>query len=173
MPPEENNAFLLIALENDPGVGEEDDAGDGVSRGTAFFSDGDAGVEEIWRLWLSHRSDTEQEGVVREWGFVLWDQERLHKVHHLLPPWITATPSEVFPLDKRMTMMNESWKARTEIYRRGGRDYWSKDDMSRVVWPEGRSLETRESSSAFALGLLAEAKILWRTDFTVISKQEK
>jgi hypothetical protein len=43
--------------------------------------------------------------------------------------------------------MKRSWKERAEIYRRGGREYWSEGDLSWVIWTEGGTQLTSEGAT--------------------------
>lgn len=73
---------------------------------------------------------------LRRRAYVMWDSARLAAWGLLDKDWRTI-PREAFdssPRPRRLVDMVDSWKARREIWNRGGRGWWSPGDESRVVW---------------------------------------
>ncbi|KAM5351173.1 hypothetical protein ACJ41O_003896 [Fusarium nematophilum] len=169
MPPEENGTFLQCSLEATLDLDVDEDTGRMILEATPFFSDGDGGAEEIWKLTTldsdlgiyDHRDLS-----LRQWGYVLWDDERLQPLRCLLPPWtaIADLPQDHGSLGTVTEAVRESWEARSSLYRRGARGFWSKDDESRLVWPHLRKDQASEALKR-PPGSLAEAKDMWRTRF--------
>ena len=104
--------------------------------------DSDRGPEEAWRwgtiangLWRYPGPA----GTLRRRGYVMWDSARLAAWGVLDQDW-HIIPCEKFDpslRSLRIVDMVDSWKARREIWDRGGRGWWSPGDESRVVWPPG------------------------------------
>ncbi|KAK2762247.1 hypothetical protein FQN54_001257 [Arachnomyces sp. PD_36] len=107
------------------------------------LEDPDSGPYNAW--YWAHAHDDGEDFVfgpdyygLRYSGYVMWDNWRLsewnifsetfqYRNYHYLP----ASQSSAHPWEIR-----KSWKRRTEIYKLGGRGWWSKDDESKIVWPE-------------------------------------
>lgn len=105
----------------------------------------DKGPFEAWRLMLDKDNIDmgvyyfmDNEAWLRERGYVFWDWERI--VEHNLAKVITELGHEVDdPFDdQELEDMEESWDERSLVWQKGGRGYWSKDDLSRIEWPPGR-----------------------------------
>ncbi|EFX06624.1 hypothetical protein CMQ_6945 [Grosmannia clavigera kw1407] len=77
----------------------------------------------------------------REQAYVLWDEDRL-KRYSLLELFSETAPESELELEdteNEHDVMEKSFDARSEIYQKGGRGYWSNDDEHRISWPEGFS----------------------------------
>ena len=108
--------------------------------------DTDAGPKDAWlwahedclrlyyHLYGGHRT-------LRRWGYVFWDSARWKQLRFLDTDyfaWRIKTLHEEKHQDRRgypYKEMRASWQARSQIWCRGGRGYWSKGDESRVQWP--------------------------------------
>lgn len=116
--------------------------------GTLLQENGDEGAKQIWRFSMEnlHLSDKTL-GVYsgrnwphRQWGYVMWDHDRLSALGVLDRPWISTDMVE-YPLPSYLySFLNpevqKSWDRRREIHEAGGRGYWAKQDETRIVWPE-------------------------------------
>ena len=126
-----------------------------------FFNDSDAGPEKAWR-W-AHDRDTcigfVNSGIrrqIREWGYVFWDNSRLDKFEALETPW--QLPDEDPPVD--YTEMRKSHDRRSQIYMAGGRGWWSWEDETKVIWPNGKRELPKLLREPREVKSLAEAKEL-------------
>ncbi|KAK2757966.1 hypothetical protein FQN54_004372 [Arachnomyces sp. PD_36] len=74
--------------------------------------------------------------LLRERGYVMWDQWRLLEWNLFGKPF--EEEDYPYPVDhlteERQEEVEESWDIRREIFRNGGRGWWSKDDESKIVW---------------------------------------
>ena len=115
---------------------------DVVPYSTRSAIDTDKGPEEAWQwgtiangIWRNPGPA----GTLRRRGYVMWDSARLAAWNLLDQDWRTI-PCEKFDpslRSLRIVDMVDSWKARREIWNRGGRGWWSPGDESRVVWLPG------------------------------------
>ena len=141
MPPGENEAFLGTAITNICELSPLEGDGKAILEASPFCADIDVGAEQMWRLSLTNKSNTSfaihaySDWASRQWGYVLWDYDRLKALDALDRP--LAEEQEPFSLSIPEDV-TASWEAREAIYRRGGRGYWAKDDESRIVWPRRR-----------------------------------
>jgi hypothetical protein len=121
----------------------EDYSDDQLARITAsFFPDSDTGPVEAW-VW-AHKEESGRQFIntpirqpLREWGYVMWDRARLHEWKVFQTPW--GPPDDYPPTTEVLECHAEretSLQRRSEIYRSGGRGWWSFEDESKVVWPK-------------------------------------
>lgn len=104
--------------------------------------DGDKGPEEAWRWAYACNTheywyNMNEQGFLRERGYVMWDSTRLAQWDLLKHVW-DELPHEPFIIDdhhRRQDKMRDSFEARHKIWRRGGRGWWSPGDESRIIWP--------------------------------------
>ncbi|KAI1385952.1 uncharacterized protein F4822DRAFT_414582 [Hypoxylon trugodes] len=101
--------------------------------------DTDKGPFEAWRVTFNPLPPsawvmlTNNSGL-RERAYVLWDLDRIEK-YGLLKLFDNAPKdSELQHTPNDYDEMNESFKERSEICRKGGSGHWSKNDESRIVW---------------------------------------
>lgn len=79
----------------------------------------------------------------RRCGYVIWDDlgsgmdDEMFQKHLLNARNLDAVPAT--ELEESRAEMERSWEERTAIYKRGGRGYWSKGDLSQIVWGEEAS----------------------------------
>ncbi|KAF6231404.1 hypothetical protein HO173_010364 [Letharia columbiana] len=104
--------------------------------------DGDKGPEEAWRWAYAGNTNAawyniSEQGSLRKRGYVMWDSARLAQWGLLTYEWDELSRDSFNSEDhrRRMDEMRGSFKARHEIWCRGGRGWWSAKDESRVVWP--------------------------------------
>lgn len=74
---------------------------------------------------------------LRQYGYVMWDtpedldpQEACNRVREAQEERFEEHES----FEKERHDMEQSWMERVSIYAKGGRGYWSADDLSQVVW---------------------------------------
>lgn len=114
----------------------------------SFFSDPDAGPEDVWR-W-SHDTSTPNEFVncarhkkLREWGYVMWDRLHLDQRDVFRYPWqpmlqsVQGRTAERSAGVDREADLRASQARRSIIHLAGGRGYWDEEDEGKVVWLEG------------------------------------
>lgn len=71
---------------------------------------------------------------LRKRAYVFWDQDRL-EYYSMLQLFRNAPPeSELQASPKDIDAMKESFEERRKIFKKGGRGYWSKGDLSRIIW---------------------------------------
>lgn len=71
---------------------------------------------------------------LRERAYVLWDNDRLDKYSMLeLYRSVPEDPSHMCHEDEFINMQ-KSFEERSQIWRKGGRGYWSPNDTSRIEW---------------------------------------
>ncbi|KAM3065460.1 hypothetical protein ACMFMG_011652 [Clarireedia jacksonii] len=116
---------------------EEDD--DNFIKKPVWCDDEDKGPELVWR-W-AHQSCNSTNFVLcdkhrfeREWGYVVWDYSRILELGVMENEWERTDDAEN---DKGSRPLRESMERRETIYRAGGRGWWSAEDESKVVWPDG------------------------------------
>lgn len=109
-----------------------------------FFSDPDPGPRDAW-LW-AHQEESwanwvyqESRESLRRWGYVMWDKYRLDSVHVLQEHWEDTRTSTDFleeeqEAGRERAYMQNSWERREQIFRSGGRGWWSWGDESHVQW---------------------------------------
>lgn len=76
---------------------------------------------------------------LRRRGYVMWDRSRLQlelKFFDHQPCKDAPEEDDIAPLLSEEDV-EHSYKRRSEIWRKGGRGWWSKDDESHIVWPSG------------------------------------
>ena len=100
-----------------------------------------------WRVWREAHLDCYQDDVfyyephswLRRCGYLLWD--------HPEAPLSSKELRDIIVEAKKLNLlyhfrrndrdakakMKKSWRERAEIFRRGGRGYWSEGDLSQVV----------------------------------------
>jgi hypothetical protein len=103
-----------------------------------------------FRIWRIAHEDCWQRGedliynprhdILREWGYVIWDAPKTLLPDEELRKKI-AYARELSLLEEfrrydyeEKAKMRKSWKERRQIFNRGGRGYWSKDDLSQILW---------------------------------------
>ena len=113
-----------------------------------YFADTDSGPLDVWR-W-AHLDETRAQFVyrvdrqiLREWGYVMWDRSRLDEIGIFQKDWVPTDDVQNSLLDASETesgrvWMETSFRMRQEIYRAGGRGWWSVGDHSRIEWPNGK-----------------------------------
>jgi hypothetical protein len=71
----------------------------------------------------------------REWGYVLWDLDRLQGT--IDGPWMPTTVQE--PRHTPVDIIDKivSCYSRAKIYRLGGRGWWDHTDETQIIWPPG------------------------------------
>jgi hypothetical protein len=74
---------------------------------------------------------------LRRRAYVMWDQERItrHKMLDAFRQALNSWEGGDFPTLADYEEMRESFHARSLIWAKGGRGYWSKGDESRIEWP--------------------------------------
>lgn len=76
---------------------------------------------------------------LRRCGYVIWDAPVIHpkrKPKHYIVLARRQDLIDFIEQTKAKERMRRSWEERAEIYKRGGRGYWSEGDLSKVVWSE-------------------------------------
>ena len=173
--PRASNIFLYHALEAANSLDNRLDLDHYTSEdeinniSPPYFKDPDSGPEDVWRL--THEISTrayfvngEEWSLHREWGYVMWDRGTLEEIGIFKDDWDESGRA---PWRERVSreLREASHKRREEIYRAGGRGWWSFEDESRIVWPDGKEpqnialeekhkgVETLEEAKAFILSL--------------------
>ncbi|KAK6599905.1 hypothetical protein H4I96_07231 [Botrytis cinerea] len=110
-----------------------------LSKNPVWYDDEDKGPELVWR-W-AHQSCGSVDFVLcdkhrfeREWGYVMWDYSRILELGVTESEWERTDDAEN---NKGSRPSRESMDRREKIYRTGGRGWWSAEDESKVVWPDG------------------------------------
>lgn len=101
--------------------------------------DPDKGPAEVWRI--THLEMPSREFVManahiplRESGYVMWDYDRLSRWGLLKIPWRPIPGPSREEQNRQWEEMRRSFDRRTEIWRSGGRGWWSEHDESKVVY---------------------------------------
>ena len=168
--PGENDGFLWSAFDHIRELSPLKGAGKAILEASPFCSDIDIGAEQIWRLSLTDNPDTSfavyevPDWASRQWGYVLWDYDRLNALDVLDRPWVLAEGERRFSPGS-LEDMTPSLEARQAIYSRGGRGYWAEDDESRIVWPMRSNIRPSLPPGPKPPESLAEAKEYWQTMF--------
>ncbi|TGO47290.1 hypothetical protein BCON_0285g00150 [Botryotinia convoluta] len=104
-----------------------------------WCDDNDKGPELVWR-W-AHQSCNSINFVLcdkhrfeREWGYVMWDYSRILELRVMENEWERTDDAEN---GRGSRPSRESMDRRGIIYRAGGRGWWTAEDESKVVWPDG------------------------------------
>ncbi|KAK2757965.1 hypothetical protein FQN54_004371 [Arachnomyces sp. PD_36] len=107
--------------------------------------DPDRGPCHAW-FW-AHESYNGESGfynrdheLLRKMGYVMWDDWRLEHWGILEKPFDEKdypAPDKSLS-EERIKEFKESCQRRSEIWRRGGLGWWSKDDESKIEWPKDR-----------------------------------
>jgi len=114
-----------------------------------FFQDPDTGPADVWR-WAHqeqtcvHFVNTDLRRPLREWAYVMWSRRRLEQMNIFQTPW--TEPLELAPTHEEVQRRDQreaSLDRRGEIYWRGGRGWWSFEDESRIIWPDGKGIAGR------------------------------
>ena len=153
--PPANREFLHEALNlaNEPFDGVElsefeQNSEEAVSHLYApFVHESDTGPAEAWR-W-AHQHETRAAFIyansqkwLRERGYVFLDRSRLDLWSVFQLPWeppdITAAETEIDSYRASLSQW-EKCPRRAQIYKLGGRGWWSPSDESKVVYPPGRN----------------------------------
>lgn len=149
MIPSASSDFLLDGLmEHGPDVADQplsafSEGGKKSLASKSSIEDPDPGPYNAW-YWAHERDYSEQffldgsQQLLRQRGYVMWDDWRLQKWNLFSEPFSDRNypPLRNELTEERQREIKESWERRSEIYRRGGRGWWSKDDESKIVWPE-------------------------------------
>ena len=127
--PEARDKILNQSCTNDIDAGAKD----------AWLWAHDDGTRLYYNLFNGHRT-------LRQWGYVLWDSARLKQsglLDRAWHDWSVKTQKEEDDHDERNNRYEEmvaSWKAKSQIWRLGGRGWWSSENESFVQWPAGSNL---------------------------------
>lgn len=106
---------------------------------------GDPGPLRIFESVISHRWPVQLVAQIesrryRRWGYVFWDEARLEKLGALTQDGPAELMAPEDPLgvyrEVEARQLRESRIRRSQIWRQGGSGWWSKDDESKIVWPE-------------------------------------
>ncbi|ROW13217.1 hypothetical protein VPNG_04882 [Cytospora leucostoma] len=101
--------------------------------------DTDKGPYEAWRsvnafVTGPRMFSRSANATLREHAYVLWDWDRVDK-DHLLRLFATLPMDPPHLSEEDYNNMITSFHERSVIWQRGGRGYWSENDLSKVVWP--------------------------------------
>ncbi|MCJ1283012.1 hypothetical protein MMC26_002339 [Xylographa opegraphella] len=139
--------FLHEGLVASNGDDEEDDAIELCQYGSEderryihspFLNDADPGPAKAWRWAHEHVSrgsfvQYESHRELRERGYVMWDLARLEQWNLFEQAWRSGMEPRIDFVEEYRAMVR-SFDARSEIYQRGGRGWWSEGDESKIVW---------------------------------------
>jgi hypothetical protein len=102
----------------------------------------DLGPFSNW--YMAHKDDefeqsvfSSENGMLRLCGYVIWDHTRVadNPVFRLKLKRAKLAAEGPFGFDERSwSEMIDSLEARTNVWLDGGSGYWSKDDLSKIVW---------------------------------------
>ncbi|KAH8688370.1 hypothetical protein BGZ61DRAFT_41692 [Ilyonectria robusta] len=82
---------------------------------------------------------------LRERAYVLWDNDRMDHLGMLdLYEFAPEDPSHMCHHEEEYSKMQKSFEERSQIYRQGGRGYWSPNDTSRIEWLSSNQLNENE-----------------------------
>ncbi len=101
--------------------------------------DADPGPYEAWckgnaSWWVSDSCMLTHIAGMCERGYVFWDEARSRSHQNGIAERPEDEPRDT---DAGQEDMMESFRERSEIWQKGGRGYWSRDDASRIIWPRG------------------------------------
>ena len=147
------NEFLHegLNLANEPGGGvelseyDQNDEEDFSRHHAPFVHESDPGPATAWRWAHQHETRAtfvyaDSQSFLRERGYVLWDLSRLEAwpvfQQHWEPPDTTAASTDRASY-RAALYLREKCKRRSQIYKLGGRGWWSPDDESKVVYLPG------------------------------------
>ncbi|KAH9884417.1 hypothetical protein F4778DRAFT_762890 [Xylariomycetidae sp. FL2044] len=110
-----------------------------------FFEEKDKGPQSIWRVSCFQSGWEDQDHAQlaiyddlhwghRHWGYIMWDRQRLDDIGAFEVPW--ELQDDRTGAEPTREEMQESWRARSEVYDRGGRGWWAPGDESRLEWRE-------------------------------------
>lgn len=114
----------------------------------------DGPCDTIWSgsfwIWFAAHKDSFLHSVVfqprnshlRRCGYVMWDAPEKPIEGGLSARLREARRQSLIDLievARAEDQMRRSWRERAEIYKQGGRGYWSEGDLSRIVWNEEAS----------------------------------
>lgn len=102
----------------------------------------DEGPFDAWRWAYSEHSPNVyfkiENWFFRTRAYVMWDKKRLDEWELLSSPR-GELPEEidnaVYADESEVRKQHGSWEARCEIWRKGGRGWWSFDDVTQMEWP--------------------------------------
>lgn len=109
------------------------------------FSEPDDGPIVAWKWaygdWYANCYFFSENWFFRQRAYVMWDMDRLalwglFKIRRADISKEIDYASEPSPAAEEEQL--KSYEARSEIYKNGGRGWWSPDDLSRIEWPEDR-----------------------------------
>lgn len=110
----------------------------------------DMGPPQAWR-WAYNDSTRaclyfgDDQRTLRQSGYVMWDLARLSQQGLFRNPWVSDPDSLVFnPEEERE--MQESFMARSKVWRRGGTGWWSPGDESKIQWGQPLCEQPRPGS---------------------------
>ncbi|KAH8592046.1 hypothetical protein B0O99DRAFT_744069 [Bisporella sp. PMI_857] len=172
--PRASGRFLSEALETandlDDGRYLEEYTSDEIANiANPYFQDPDTGPFDAWQ-W-AHQWTTRAYFVnsdprlsLRDWGYVMWDRSSLDKIGILGEDW--EEPDAVIQTDdevRRYQQREASLRRRREIFRKGGRGWWSFEDESRIILevpesPPGKTMEKEKGKEYRSFDSLEEAK---------------
>ena len=126
--------------------------------GKSFFSDdSDTGPKTAWQwahwnLSMYHAVGSYKHTCLLRHGYVMWDHTRVEDFYNPSVEWNFHSPysgeeaqtKRSIVENERETMMR-SWQRRSDIFRKGGRGWWSFEDESQVVW-EHEQVRTNRGS---------------------------
>ncbi|CAK7210543.1 hypothetical protein SBRCBS47491_000819 [Sporothrix bragantina] len=107
------------------------------------WKDADRGPFEAWwaatkELPLHSTLMMNSNAGLRDRAYVLWDEDRL-KEYNLFKFFTENNPDSELELEdteEEQLAMLKSFDARSRIWQRNGRGYWSEGDESRIQWPK-------------------------------------
>ncbi|KAK4099981.1 hypothetical protein N658DRAFT_143270 [Parathielavia hyrcaniae] len=121
---------------------EVDDDLEGQSEEESRYADDPD--RALYESWHSTHADLDLELVLmhpstrwlRERAYVFWDGDRVqNQLRGGFGKPDSREPKDNRAFADRLT----SFEQKTDIWRKGGRGYWSRDDMSRKEWPDNLS----------------------------------
>ncbi|KAF2745517.1 hypothetical protein M011DRAFT_488120 [Sporormia fimetaria CBS 119925] len=139
---------------------------------TTFFVDSDGGPFEAW-MWANQDESfrsvyREEHAPLRQWGYVMWDRQRLANNGIFDSRWERPETSQedMNERTRRRAEIELSWEQREVIATSGGWGWWSLADHSKIIWPERKSQPAqyrRRAPSRFEPKTLEEARDGLRT----------
>jgi hypothetical protein len=91
----------------------------------------------------------------------MWDLPRLDDFGIFQKPWDVDDALNISRLnsyheEQLRTVMEMSWKPRSQIYRAGGRGWWCAGDESRIIWKSGKAPHERPYRQAYRAPISVE-----------------
>ena len=84
--------------------------------------------------------------LLRKRGYVMWDRARIAEdnMMDIFKKIMSVPPPSLEPMQDEWDEMQMTFEERSRIWQRGGRGFWSKEDESKIVWPESRNVQTKD-----------------------------